>query len=169
MDAVSLNPTFNTFYFTPRTLNLRPLHSPFVKFKPFPVPSCLKNASDSVNPSSGCRNHGFRFSPFSILLPILRRIKCFANIYSQRLAELEPEEVLELDHGRAFLENGGIGVALLSITASAKVKISPFIATLAANPTFISGFVVLMINFKIFWFQGGGERWREEAEADRKF
>lgn len=145
MDAVTLIPTFNTFYFTPRNLNLRPLHSPLVKFKPFPVPSCLKNASDSLNPSSRSHNRGFRFNPFSILLPILRRIKGFATNYSQRWAELEAEEVLELDQGGAFLENGGIGVALLSITASAKVKISPFIATLAANPTFVSGLVAWMM------------------------
>ncbi|KAJ0246476.1 Uncharacterized protein HA466_0170100 [Hirschfeldia incana] len=35
-------------------------------------------------------------------------------------------------------QNGGLGIALLSITASAKVKISPFVATLSANPTFVS-------------------------------
>ncbi|VVB06538.1 unnamed protein product [Arabis nemorensis] len=34
--------------------------------------------------------------------------------------------------------NGGLGIALLSVTASAKVKISPFVATLSANPTFVS-------------------------------
>ncbi|KAL0309349.1 UNVERIFIED_CONTAM: hypothetical protein Sradi_5877200 [Sesamum radiatum] len=32
-----------------------------------------------------------------------------------------------------------IWTALMSVTATAKVKISPFVATLAANPTFVSG------------------------------
>ncbi|XP_076903490.1 uncharacterized protein LOC143558554 [Bidens hawaiensis] len=39
-----------------------------------------------------------------------------------------------------YLLNGGLGVALLSLTTTAKVRISPFVATLAANPTFVSGF-----------------------------
>ncbi|KAL3815133.1 hypothetical protein ACJIZ3_016401 [Penstemon smallii] len=41
-----------------------------------------------------------------------------------------------------LLQNGGaFGTALMSVTATAaKVKISPFVATLAANPTFVSGF-----------------------------
>lgn len=38
-----------------------------------------------------------------------------------------------------YLQNGGIGVALLSVTSNAKVRISPFVATLSANPTFVSG------------------------------
>lgn len=38
-----------------------------------------------------------------------------------------------------FLQNSGIGLALLSVTTNAKVKISPFVAQLAVNPTFVSG------------------------------
>ncbi|XP_058100449.1 uncharacterized protein LOC131245187 isoform X2 [Magnolia sinica] len=39
-----------------------------------------------------------------------------------------------------FLQSGGIGMTLLSTTtAAARVHISPFLATLAANPTFVSG------------------------------
>lgn len=139
MDSVLVKPTCNTFYFTPRTSNLWPLHPSSVKFKTFPVSFCLKNASDSVNPSSRSRNRGFRFNPYSILLPILRKIKGFAKTYSQRCAE--SDSVSET----TYLQNGGIGVALLSITANAKVRISPIIATLAANPTFVSGLVAWMM------------------------
>lgn len=51
-----------------------------------------------------------------------------------------------------ILQNGGFGIALLSVTANAKVKISPFVATLAANPTFVSGFFAWMIaqSMKVF-------------------
>lgn len=42
-------------------------------------------------------------------------------------------------YGRKYIQNGGIGVVLLSVTSNAKVKLSPFVATLAANPTFVSG------------------------------
>ncbi|CAB71107.1 putative protein [Arabidopsis thaliana] len=53
--------------------------------------------------------------------------------------------------------NGGLGIALLSVTASAKIKISPFVATLSANPTFVSAVVAwffaqsskMVINFFI--------------------
>lgn len=38
-----------------------------------------------------------------------------------------------------YLQSGSFGIALLSITATAKHRISPFVATLATNPTFISG------------------------------
>ncbi|CAN1793926.1 Uncharacterized membrane protein YuiD [Linum perenne] len=41
--------------------------------------------------------------------------------------------------GGKYLENGGLGLALLSVTSNARVKFSPFVATLSANPTFMSG------------------------------
>lgn len=47
-------------------------------------------------------------------------------------------------------------MALLSVTANAKVKISPFVATLASNPTFVSGlfawFVAQSIKFFLNFF-----------------
>ncbi|CAJ1961306.1 unnamed protein product [Sphenostylis stenocarpa] len=51
------------------------------------------------------------------------------------------------------LQNEGLGVALLSsITANAKLRISPFVATLAANPTFVSGLLAWFIaqSVKVF-------------------
>lgn len=43
-------------------------------------------------------------------------------------------------------------MALLSVTSTAKVRISPFVATLAANPTFVSGFFAWVIaqSMKVF-------------------
>ncbi|XP_058740653.1 uncharacterized protein LOC131612929 [Vicia villosa] len=51
-----------------------------------------------------------------------------------------------------YLQNGGLGVALLSVTANAKVKISPFVATLASNPTFVSGLFAWFVaqSIKVF-------------------
>jgi len=43
-------------------------------------------------------------------------------------------------------------MALLSVTANAKVKISPFVATLASNPTFVSGLFAWFVaqSIKVF-------------------
>ncbi|KAI3756881.1 hypothetical protein L1987_56705 [Smallanthus sonchifolius] len=41
--------------------------------------------------------------------------------------------------------DGGLGMALLSVTSTAKVRISPFVSTLAANPTFVSGFLAWLM------------------------
>lgn len=56
------------------------------------------------------------------------------------------------EHNGDFTLNGAFGLALLSITSHAKVKISPFVATLAANPTFISGLFAWFIaqSMKVF-------------------
>ncbi|KAG7028546.1 yuiD, partial [Cucurbita argyrosperma subsp. argyrosperma] len=38
-----------------------------------------------------------------------------------------------------YIQSGSFGIALISITATVKHRISPFVATLATNPTFVSG------------------------------
>ncbi|KAK9145532.1 hypothetical protein Sjap_005435 [Stephania japonica] len=43
------------------------------------------------------------------------------------------------DEGMEFVQSGSIGMALVSATYTAKVRISPFVVALAANPTFVSG------------------------------
>ncbi|XP_014491498.1 uncharacterized protein LOC106754068 [Vigna radiata var. radiata] len=59
----------------------------------------------------------------------------------KKVSALQPR-----NSGHASLQNGGLGVALLSsITANAKLRISPFVATLAANPTFVSGLLAWLI------------------------
>ncbi|CAH8335974.1 unnamed protein product [Eruca vesicaria subsp. sativa] len=74
--------------------------------------------------------------------PIIRTIKDLVSSRQQWMSRFRAYR----DDTAAFSErfsgdlkqNGGFGIALLSITASAKVKISPFVATLSANPTFVS-------------------------------
>ncbi|KAF9601117.1 hypothetical protein IFM89_017022 [Coptis chinensis] len=44
-----------------------------------------------------------------------------------------------------FLQSNGIGNALLSVTSTGKLRISPFVVTLATNPTFILSMVAWMI------------------------
>ncbi|KAK7349752.1 hypothetical protein VNO77_07387 [Canavalia gladiata] len=44
-----------------------------------------------------------------------------------------------------YLQNRGLGVALLSMTTNAKVRISPFVATLTTNSTFVSGLLAWVI------------------------
>ncbi|CAK9165771.1 unnamed protein product [Ilex paraguariensis] len=41
-------------------------------------------------------------------------------------------------HGK-YLQSGGFGMAVFSVTSTTKVRISPFVATLVANPTLMSG------------------------------
>ncbi|MFS7925025.1 hypothetical protein Hanom_Chr03g00279541 [Helianthus anomalus] len=58
----------------------------------------------------------------------------------------------EADGPPYLLNGGGLGMALLSsVTSTAKVRISPFVATLAANPTFVSGFFAWLMaqSFKV--------------------
>ncbi|XP_020212534.1 uncharacterized protein LOC109797048 isoform X3 [Cajanus cajan] len=50
------------------------------------------------------------------------------------------------------VQSRGLRVALLSVTANAKLRISPFVASLASNPTFVSGLVAWVIaqSIKVF-------------------
>ena len=49
------------------------------------------------------------------------------------------------DFNGEYYHNGALSVALLSLTANARVRFSPFLATLAANPTFVSGFFAWVV------------------------
>ncbi|CAH8330786.1 unnamed protein product [Eruca vesicaria subsp. sativa] len=74
--------------------------------------------------------------------PIIRTIKGLVSSRQQwmfRFQAYRDDTAAFSEHFAGDLkQNGGLGIALLSITASAKVKISPFVATLSANPTFVS-------------------------------
>ena len=63
--------------------------------------------------------------------PLLKIVKKFAF--------LQPQKDFD-EFNECYLQNGGLGVALLSVTTNAKLRFSPFLATLAANRTFVSGF-----------------------------
>ncbi|KAI3441731.1 uncharacterized protein J3R85_001758 [Psidium guajava] len=86
---------------------------------------------------------------FRGLVKILRNIKGSIFSRTQRWASSlhaysDSQNALD-SHRDNYLQNGGIGVALLSVTSNAKVKISPFVATLASNPTFVSGFFAWLV------------------------
>lgn len=127
----------------------------------FEKPKKLKTSSVTVsslnpqNPNSQWQNQSSYLKPFSLLLPIFKKVKDFAAKASKNKSFFKggsgPENVPEKLSGN-LLQNGSFGMALLSITSTAKVKISPFVATLAANPTFVSGFIAWLVaqSMKVF-------------------
>ncbi|KAG8391945.1 hypothetical protein BUALT_Bualt01G0239800 [Buddleja alternifolia] len=86
------------------------------------------------NKSSVTANSLNSIKPFSYSIPSFQKVKDFAIKSSNSV--FQHSSVEETDE---YLQNGAFGTALMSVTATAKVKISPFVATLAANPTFVSG------------------------------
>ncbi|GAB4861590.1 hypothetical protein Ancab_036783 [Ancistrocladus abbreviatus] len=80
-------------------------------------------------------------NPFCLVSPILQSIKAFAaKATICKWGYLQDAAIDGVGSCNADgLQNGSIGMALLSITSTAKVRISPFVSTLAANPTFVSG------------------------------
>ncbi|KAA8516178.1 hypothetical protein F0562_019357 [Nyssa sinensis] len=88
--------------------------------------------------------------PFLKLVPILKSIKGLAaetpmNDWGSVFGGLNDPETVPEGFDGVYLQNGGFGMALLSVTSTAKVRISPFMATLASNPTFVSGFFAWLI------------------------
>ncbi|XP_050203346.1 uncharacterized protein LOC126653487 [Mercurialis annua] len=147
MDCLTFKPTFNFFFSNPTTNNytksLYPLnkHLKFfksTKFKKTVTPVCF---SFTPTPPSNPQN------PTSKNNNLLQKLKIAAFSQTKKWVTWlqsyteESEKAMSDYSDNNYLQNGGFGVALLSITSNAKVKISPFVATLAANPTFISGLI----------------------------
>ncbi|XVF22376.1 hypothetical protein REPUB_Repub12eG0167200 [Reevesia pubescens] len=146
--------TLNSFCFNPQSFKTKPYYyyyyyyySPnlsYLKLKASPVSFSFKSPSNPINPTSKCKNQSFPIKPLLALVTVLKSIKGLAFSYTKNWASrlhaytTESEKILDQYNGN-YLQSGGFGMALLSVTASAKVKISPFVATLAANPTFVSG------------------------------
>ncbi|WCJ22418.1 Acid phosphatase/vanadium-dependent haloperoxidase-related protein [Euphorbia peplus] len=135
MASLICKPSFPPFY----------LHSPKNPFFKFHPPIC----SSCSNPSNR-NNKTFFTTPLSIIIPILQHIKKSAssqtNKWVSQLQSYQDESEAPMeDFSGEFLQNGSLGLALLSITTNAKVRFSPFVATLAGNPTFISGFVAWFV------------------------
>ncbi|PPD92576.1 hypothetical protein GOBAR_DD10489 [Gossypium barbadense] len=159
MGSVTVKPSLNTFCFIPESPKIR-CHSPhfsFLKLRPSPVSFPFKSPSDPINSSPKCKIRSFMVNPLLVLVPVLRSIRGLAFSHSQKWASrlhdciTESEEILDQYNGNC-LQSGGLGMALLSVTASAKVRISPFVATLAANPTFVSE---RKWDFRILFASGG--------------
>ncbi|XP_042479536.1 uncharacterized protein LOC122060502 [Macadamia integrifolia] len=95
-----------------------------------------------------CQNNGPPLNPFWFLLHLVKGIRDFAASVEKWASGMrgigQQERVPEGWDGEC-LQCGGIGVALMSVTSTAKLRISPFVATLAANPTFVSGLLAWMI------------------------
>ncbi|PPS07360.1 hypothetical protein GOBAR_AA13285 [Gossypium barbadense] len=159
MGSVTVKPSLNTFCFIPKSPKIR-CHSPhfsFLKLRPSLVSFPFKSPSDPINSYPKCKIRSFMVNPLLVLVPVLRSIRGLAFSHSQKWASrlhdciTESEEILDQYNGN-YLQSGGLGMALLSVTASAKVRISPFVATLAANPTFVSE---RKWDFRILFASGG--------------
>ncbi|CAK7348716.1 unnamed protein product [Dovyalis caffra] len=168
MDSLTLNkPIFNSFYFTPanpRTKLLYPSNFSFFKLshlielKTSPICFSHKNPSTQQKPKPrNNSNRTFLSNPLWVSVTILKNIKGLASSQTKKWASRlqaysdESEKTMGKYSGN-YMRNGAFGLALLSITSNAKVKISPFVATLAANPTFISGLFAWFIaqSMKVF-------------------
>ncbi|CAJ2631314.1 unnamed protein product [Trifolium pratense] len=98
------------------------------------------NSNTTTNSNNSQQN------PTWVSFPLAQIIKKVAAFKIQNRVFNENQQ------GCCYLQNGGLGVALLSVTANAKVKISPFVATLASNPTFVSGLFAWFVaqSIKVF-------------------
>ncbi|XP_059634379.1 uncharacterized protein LOC132276786 [Cornus florida] len=135
------------------------LLNPKTSFFKFTHLSKLKRSSISVsyrprsnrqNPESKFKNYDQPVSSFSILVPLLQSIKLLAakvavNKWVSVIRGFRDSETVEEDVNGDYMKNGGFGVALLTVTSTSKDRISPFVATLASNPTFVSGMLAWLI------------------------
>uniref|UniRef100_A0A2P2JCC7 Uncharacterized protein MANES_01G246400 n=1 Tax=Rhizophora mucronata TaxID=61149 RepID=A0A2P2JCC7_RHIMU len=160
MDSVTLKPTFISFDFNslnPTTQPLCPVHISFYrltcfkKLGSFPIYSCYKRPPGPSNThNQTCNKYSFSLNPFLGFVQVLQQFKGLASsqtkrwVYRLQSCSSQSEREMSQYSGK-YLQNGSFGLALLSVTSNAKVRISPFLSTLAANPTFISGFFAWFI------------------------
>lgn len=96
-------------------------------------PSFFRPASSVVCLSLGNpKNPRPRLRNYSAILNPSTAFNTIKSLASRGLGLVE-------EFNGEYYQNGALGVALLSVTTTAKVRFSPFLATLAANPTFVSG------------------------------
>ncbi|KAK4379231.1 hypothetical protein RND71_001093 [Anisodus tanguticus] len=151
MDSLVINRTLPSNLLNSNNITSFNLSS-FCFFR-FKRPNNLKPSSVTVscsnpqNPNQEWQNQSSYLKPFSLLIPIFKKVKNFAA-KSKWVSVFKGTEEITGN----LLQNGSFGMALLSITSTAKVKISPIVATLAANPTFVSGFIAWFIaqSMKVF-------------------
>ncbi|GLT71986.1 hypothetical protein SLA2020_439620 [Shorea laevis] len=117
MDSVTIKPTLSSFNFNFSNPQIKPLYSTSFSFFSFTHFRKLRTSSITF---------------------------CCRSASNPKKQNSNFKKILDELNG-GYLQNGGIGVALLSVTSNAKVRISPFVATLAANPTFVSGFFAWFI------------------------
>ncbi|KAF7138478.1 hypothetical protein RHSIM_Rhsim07G0004200 [Rhododendron simsii] len=100
--------------------------------------SKLKRPSTSISVSSTPTNNPNPLNPGPETYNYTKPISHLSNLTKKWVSILQGSD-------SGYLQNGGFGTALLSLTATARVRLSPFMATLAANPTFVSGFFAWMV------------------------
>ncbi|XP_057531339.1 uncharacterized protein LOC130809622 [Amaranthus tricolor] len=138
--------------------------------------SCKLPINDPYN-SFERFNLSIPLNPFSLVGPILQSLRNFTRKAANfrcvsYLKDPGVDEIVHLHNKKTqFLHNGGLGMALLTVQSTARDRFSPFVATLATNPTFVSGFLAwflaqsmkVMLNFfverrwdlRIFCSSGG--------------
>ncbi|XP_015968367.1 uncharacterized protein LOC107491944 isoform X1 [Arachis duranensis] len=115
----------------------------------------------NFRPTTTCLSSSYTSPPWnSPRTPIwvLQTIKKVASLHTHKwlssfqACTTDADKAMEEWNGCYLQNRGGLGVALLSVTANAKLRISPFVATLAANPTFVSGLLAWLIaqSMKVF-------------------
>ncbi|KAK3194621.1 hypothetical protein Dsin_025931 [Dipteronia sinensis] len=169
MDTFTIKPTYSSLCISSINTKTKPPLSPasrfsffnsthFNNFKPSSVITfCYRNPSNPKNPKPKHDNQKISVNLFRILVPILQSIRGLASSQTKKwVSRLQAynndlEGVVDLQSSN-YLQNGAFGVALLSVTSTAKVRISPFVATLAANPTFVSGMFAWLLaqSMKVF-------------------
>ncbi|XP_043712774.1 uncharacterized protein LOC122661450 [Telopea speciosissima] len=174
MESIPINPSFQVSVHD----RLSPILVPFntisvalFKFNKFKNPKTRKisasyrpQSSLTNVPKNSCRNYGLPVGPFWGFLPFLQRIKGLATLVEKWVSYVkgfgQPERLPEGWDGE-YLQCGGIGMALMSLTSTAKLRIRPFVATLAANPTFVSGLLawVMAQSTKVFLNYSVERKW----------
>ncbi|XP_015888706.2 uncharacterized protein LOC107423635 [Ziziphus jujuba] len=152
MDSLIIKPTFGSFNFSFSNPQIKPLccsHISFFRFTHFTklrtssISFSCRTPSNSEDPKPKRDTLGLPLNPLLVLVPVLQSVKGLVFSQSEKWvsvlqAHREWEKVVD-DGSVKYLQNSGLGIALLSVTSNAKLKISPFVAQLAANPTFVSG------------------------------
>lgn len=146
METVSVGLISSHFVFHGSPLPTRTLSTTFLscgfiqskKLRRFPHSLSCGTRSTTRNQKSEGGDRSFRSNLFWVLVPVLQSIKG-AVLSKTHKAWSVSERFVEGGWNGNYLQSGSFGIALLSITATAKHRISPFVATLATNPTFVSG------------------------------
>lgn len=159
MDSVIIKPSFSTFNFSsssPRTKPLSSTHVSFLKFTPLrklrtsSITFSSKTPKNIQDPEPKWDAFGLPSDPLLVLLPVFRSIKALAFSQTEKWVSsvqtyTDWEKAVDDGSSGKCLRSSGLGIALLSVTSNAKLKISPFVAQLAANPTFVSGLFAWLV------------------------
>ncbi|KAA0048889.1 Acid phosphatase/vanadium-dependent haloperoxidase-related protein [Cucumis melo var. makuwa] len=146
METVSVGLISSPFIFNGSPQRTRPCSTNFLSFgflqskklRRFPHNFSCINRPTTRNEKYEGGDRSFRSNLFWVLVPILQSIKGVILSKTHKAQSVSGGFVNGGLNG-TYLQSGSVGTALLSITATAKHRISPFVATLATNPTFVSG------------------------------